>query len=305
VFPFYLGLWPGSAPGWDAERSRLYQSLLSLYGDVRTPLDYALAPFRLSLVAQPDDPGRYDGVLGITFLLALPLLLWALARRRLDADLRIAALVSGVMLVTWLVSSQQLRFLLPALAVAAVPLAAAAARAGPAPAWLLLGGCALGGSVILAWWLDLAPLRVVLGGEPARDYLARRLDYYPYYEVVNRDLPATARVWLIDMRRDTYHLDRPYFSDFVFEDYTLVRDVREARSAEDIRARARAAGITHVLVRHDQLFDYGRSPVVDDRASRAQNEERLARMAAFFRDGARLLRGDGKFWLIELPPAPR
>jgi hypothetical protein len=184
-------------------------------------------------------------------------------------------------------------------------LAAAAARAGPAPAWLLLGGCALGGSVILAWWLDLAPLRVVLGGEPARDYLARRLDYYPYYEVVNRDLPATARVWLIDMRRDTYHLDRPYFSDFVFEDYTLVRDVREARSAEDIRARARAAGITHVLVRHDQLFDYGRSPVVDDRASRAQNEERLARMAAFFRDGARLLRGDGKFWLIELPPAPR
>ena len=62
------------------------------------------------------------------------------------------------------------------------------------------------------------PLRVVLGGEPRNGYLERRLDYYRYYEVINRQLPPTARVWLIDMRRDTYHLERPYFSDFIFED---------------------------------------------------------------------------------------
>jgi hypothetical protein len=53
VFPFYLNIWPGEAPGWDIERSRLYQSLLSAYGAAHGPLDYVLAPVRLAVSAQP------------------------------------------------------------------------------------------------------------------------------------------------------------------------------------------------------------------------------------------------------------
>jgi hypothetical protein len=141
----------------------------------------------------------------------------------------------------------------------------------------------------------------VLGGEPREAYLARRLDYYPYYQMVNRELAPTATVWLIDMRRDTYHLERPAFSDFIFEDYTLTRYVREATSVEEIRARVRAAGLTHLLVRHDILFDYARSPIVDESRPRAENMARLELMRAFFTQGTRLMKGDGKFWLIELP----
>ena len=103
------------------------------------------------------------------------------------------------------------------------------------------------------------------------------------------------------MRRDTYHLDRPYFSDFVFEDYTLTQSVRGASNAAELRARARADGITHLLVRHDLLFDYARSPIVDDRRPREHNLAKLQLLADFFQDGTRLLRGDRKFWLIELP----
>ena len=167
--------------------------------------------------------------------------------------------------------------------------------------WAFLAAAATGGLVILAWFAEINPVRAVLGGEPRATYLARRLDYYPYYEVINRDLPATARVWLINMRRDTYHLDRSYFSDFVFEDHSLTRYVRAAKSAEEIRTRMHASGITHLLVRHDQLFDYARSPIVDDHESREHNLAKLQLMAAFFQEGTRLIRGDGKFWLIELP----
>jgi hypothetical protein len=305
VFPFYLDIWPGAAPGWDPERSRLYRALLSLYGDAHAPLDYVLAPLRLALTAQPDQPGRYDGVLGFAFLLALPLLGWALMRRRLDADLRVAALVSGVMFVIWLFASEQMRCLPPALPGLAVAMAAAAAAAEPGLGrlfrWLLTAAALAGIAVILAWFAELNPVRVVLGGEPRRDYLTRRLDYYPYYEMIDRDLPATARVWLINMRRDTYHLHRPYFSDFVFEDYTLVRYVRDADSAAEIRARAWAAGITHLLVRHDLLFDYARSSIVDDRQTREHNLAKIELATAFFREGTRMLHGDQKFWLIELP----
>ena len=308
VFPFYLGIWPAEAPGWDLERSQLYETLFSLYGATRTPLDHLLAPLWLAVAAQPDRPEFYDGVLGFAVTFALPLLVWALWTRRLDVGLRLAVLVSACLFIFWLFSSQQLRYLLPALPGLAVAISAAGAelggRRGRALRALLLGAAVFGVPVILAWFLILDPTRVVLGGEERTEFLRRRLDYYPYYEVVNRELPPTAKVWLIDMRRDTYHLERPYFSDFIFEDYTLTRYVREASSLEQIRARVRADGLTHLLVRHDILLDYGRSPIVDDRRTRQENEARLELLAAFFSQGTRLIKGDRKFRLIELPPAP-
>ncbi len=305
VFPFYLGIWPAEAAGWDLERSRLYETWFSLYGDTRTVLDYLWAPLRLAVAAQPDQPAYYDGVLGIAFVLALPLLAWARWRRRLDAPLRLAIVLSACLFVFWLFSSQQLRYLLPALPGLAVATAVAGSGWGGggrrAARWLLLAAAALGLPVVLAWFLALDPVRVVLGGESRDAYLRRRLDYYPYYEVVNRELPPTAKVWLINMRRDTYHLDRPYFSDFIFEDYTLTRYVRAAGGPAEILAQVQADGITHLLVRHDILFDYRRSPIVDEHRPRNENVAKLELMAAFFTRGTRLIKGDQKFWLIELP----
>jgi len=308
LFPFYLGVWPAQAPGWDLERSQLYETLFSLYGNSQTGLDYLLTPLRLAVAAQPDQPPFYDGVLGIAVAFALPLLAWALWTRRLDVELRLAVLVSACLFVFWLFSSQQLRYLLPALPGLAVASATAGAALGGARGralrGLLLAAAALGVPVALAWFLTLDPARVVLGGEGRADFLGRRLDYYPYYEVVNRELPPTAKVWLINMRRDSYHLERPYFSDFIFEDYTLTRYVRMADGVEEIRDRVRADGITHLLVRHDILLDYRRSPIVDERRPREENVARLTLLADFFTQGTRLIKGDQKFWLIELPARP-
>ena len=308
LFPFYLSIWPGQAPGWDLERSQLYETLFSLYGNTRGALAYILTPLRLAVAAQPDQPPLYDGVLGIAVAFVLPLLAWALWTRRLDVELGLAALVSGCLFVFWLFSSQQLRYLLPALPGLAVAIAAAGAAcegtSGRAFRALLLAAAALGIPVTLAWFLAADPARVVLGGEGRPEYLRRRLDYYPYYEVVNQELPPGAKVWLINMRRDTYHLERPYFSDFIFEDYTLTRYVRAAAGYEEIRERVRADGITHLLVRHDLLFDYRRSPIVDERRTREENEARLTLLADFLSRGTRLVKGDQKFWLIELPARP-
>ena len=308
LFPFYLGIWPAQAPGWDLERSQLYETWFSLYGNAHTGLDYLLTPLRLAVAAQPDEPLFYDGVLGITVAFALPLLAWALWMRRLDVELRLAVLVSACLFVFWLFSSQQLRYLLPALPGLAVAIAAAGAALGGtrgrALHRLVLAAAALGVPVALAWFLMLNPTPVVLGGEGRADFLRRRLDYYPYYELINRELPPTAKVWLIDMRRDSYHLERPYFSDFIFEDYTLTRYVRAATGFDEIRDRVRADGITHLLVRHDVLLDYRRSPIVDEGRTRAENEARLTLLADFFSRGTRLIKGDQKFWLIELPARP-
>ncbi|MBI4611425.1 MAG: hypothetical protein HY726_20735 [Candidatus Rokubacteria bacterium] len=312
LFPFYLDVWKASAQGWDTERSVLFQVFLSLYGgDPKSVVHYVAAPVRLSLMAQPEQPAYYDGVLGISFLLGLPLLLWALWRLPLDAELRLAAAASGWLFVGWFFSSQQLRFLLPALPPLAVAIAGAAAagtRSGLSGRtrslqWTLLATTVAGHLVIVAWFLEQNPVRVVLGGEPRAAYLERRLDHYPYYRIVNTQLPPDARLWLINMRRDTYHLERPHLSDYAFEDYTLRKYVDTARDVGEVRDRVRAAGITHVLVRHDVLFDYGRSPIVDERRPREENDRRMALLRSFLLEGTRVLRGDRKFLLVELPGA--
>jgi hypothetical protein len=41
---------------------------------------------------------------------------------------------------------------------------------------------------------------------------------------------------------------------------------------------------------------------VDERRPREENVSKLALMTAFFSEGTRMIKGDQKFWLIELPP---
>ncbi len=311
LFPFYMDLWPGHAIGWDRDRSALAQALFSAYGSAHQGvLDYVITPLRLSLLGQPENPTYYEGVLGISFLFGLPVVLWVACRRALPSAATIAAGVAALMYGQWLVSLQGLRYLLPVLSLLVLVLVSAGdavgTRLGATPSalrWALLGGALAGQLVITSWFLEQNPVRVVLGGEPRTAYLARRLDYYPYYALVNAALPATSRVWLVNMRRDTYHIDRPYFSDYLFEDYTLRTWVENARDVRALRTWAREAGITHVLVRHDVLFDPARSPIVDDRRSDAINRTKMAMLMSFLLDGTTVLRRDGKFLLVALPTA--
>jgi len=306
LFPFYSTLWPGHAPGWDAGRARLYESLLAVYGRSSTVLDYLLSPLYVSVLAQPELPRSYEGVLGPAFLLGLPVVVWAFRRKGFDLELRLAALVAAAMFVLWLMGAQVLRYVLAAMPALAVAIAAATAAvewsAGAARLLrgLLLGAAAANALVVVAWFAELDPLAVVLGGEARERFLARRLDHYAYYESINRDLPTTARVWLVNTQRDTYHLERPYFADYLFGAYTLTQWVRETADAGELRARARALGITHLMVRHDTLLNPASSPIVSDGERPQANRARLERLMTFLSDGTQLVRGGPKFWLIDL-----
>src|SRR5262249_42696059 len=121
-----------------------------------------------------------------------------------------------------------------------------------------------------------------------------------YYENINRELPLAARIWLVNTQRDTYHLERPYFADYLFGAYTLTQWVRGTADAGELRARARALGITHIMVRHDTLLNPASSPLVIDADPLEINRARLERLVAFLSDGTRLVRGGPKFWLIDL-----
>ena len=151
-----------------------------------------------------------------------------------------------------------------------------------------------------AWFCQKAPLRVALGGETRDQYLTRNLDYYPYYQTLNTDAAPDAKVWLINMRRDTYNIERPVFSDYLFEDWTLRKMVWESRTVQELRAKTAAMGVQYVLSRHDFLFDFDKSTLVDDKKSRAENDAKLKIAKDFILDPANTVRADNKFSLIKV-----
>lgn len=308
-FPFYLNLIRGTADGWDVERSQLFQEINQQYGGAdKTALDYVITPAKLATVAQPELFQYFDGALGIALWAGLPLVLWAWRRGLLAAELRCSVFLSGVAYLFWLFSSQQLRYLLPALPALAVAIAVAAhhatqrdkAKQGNSLHWILTGAATLGVLTTVAWFCQLNALGVVLGREPRSVYLTRHLDYLPYYQRVNSELPATAKVWLVNMRRDTYHLERPYFSDYLFEDYTLAQMVNAATDVDDLARRVHAMGVTHLLIRHDALLNPSRTVVYDARKSEAENLARLDLLKNFLLRRNHVLQQDAKFMLVEL-----
>lgn len=308
IFPFYMSIWPGEAAGWDVERSNLFQAMNAQYGGyVKTPLDYLAAPWNISITAQPELATHFDGVLGVAFLLGLPFLAWALWKFEMPAEAKIGSAVAAVMFLFWLFSSQQLRYLLPIVPLLAIGIAAAFERLGESVDGLKpIGQVSFAAAAIAglltgtAWFLQKAPLRVALGGESKAEYLTRNLDYYPYYRWLNAESDAGHRVWLINMRRDTYNLERPYFSDYLFEDWTLRRIVWESRSAPELKAKAAAMNVQFVLSRHDFLFDYDRSPIIDDTKPRAENEAKLKMARELLLDPARTVKADARFSLVKV-----
>lgn len=310
IFPFYMNVWKGAANGWDAERSALFQMMNSNYGGAeKGAFDYLFAPVKISLFAQPELPEFYDGVLGISFLLGLILIGWARQRKTdFPIELKIAVGTAGIVFLFWLFSSQQLRYLLPivpGLAVATVVAANLISEKNQAFRKIIFAGLLatsfVGILTTVAWFAEKNPLPVVFGGESRDEYLTRRLDYYEYYRTINADLPADARIWLINMRRDSYHLNRAYFSDYLFEDWTLKKLVEESKDANDLRRRAKQMGITHVLTRHDFLLDYRRTAIVEEKRSEQENRAKLKIAEEFVLDKANQIRHDQKFSLVKLP----
>lgn len=308
VFPFYMNIWPGEAPGWDKERSALFQAMNSQYGRVSdTSADLLFAPWNVSVKAQPEEARFFDGVLGVAFLIGLPLLIFALWKFDLPVEVRIGAGVAAIVFLFWLFSSMQLRYLLPILPLIAIGIAAAVERIAErksalymAAKYSITAAAVCGILTAFAWFLQKAPLRVVLGGETRDQYLARNLDYYPFYQALNTTTARDARVWLINMRRDTYNLDRPVVSDYLFEDWTLRQMLWESGNVQELKAKAATMNVQYMLTRYDFLFDYDRSTLVDDTKTRAENEAKLKIAKEFILDKADTVHADEKFSLVKL-----
>jgi hypothetical protein len=284
VFPFAYGVFGGQ--GWSREMATAYDASQASYGFGKSALDAMLLPFRLAmtplnvgqfggvirgiagwpLAYEPPAPG-YDGlfeVRGLFFdvfpgpaLLALGFP--ALVAPRKPRAVVVAASLFGFLWLFWIFTSQQIRYLLPALGILALVGGWGAAQFGPrlrVARWV--------GGLGLALWFGLAPafvtwraapnFAVLSGAISGEDYLRRFFPGYAAMDWANKNTPTEAKFAVYGEPR-CFYLDRAYF--WADDQHNQLIDYSKLKSGADFARALRDLGATHVL--WNLNLDYARN----------------------------------------------
>jgi hypothetical protein len=226
-------------------------------GEGRSVRSYLLLPFNVSLRGKPGlNYTWFDGTIVPVFLVLLP---FALFRRKRTTTLFLVMAAAGF--VFWAATSQQLRFLIPTLALSSAIAAVGisnilkwSGRKAAGPVLILLALIMISGLVLPDQYgrpfvsASLGErLSVVTGLETRRSHLERNVQSFSIFDYMNSSLPAGSPVFMIWENRG-YYLDRPYFADSFFEASSVMRMVAASEDPAALAQRIASMGFSHVVV---------------------------------------------------------
>ncbi|MBN1444473.1 MAG: hypothetical protein JXA90_17300 [Planctomycetes bacterium] len=299
LFPFAYSIFGGL--DWDAERASVLAASLSEWGGGRSGWEILTLPWDVSLSARFFSQESFDGMIGCAFLIGAPLILLGLATTEEYRIAFVFLLLSGL---AWILTTHQIRFLLPALAIASALLCASTASfpqglARRATLGLIHAALVFNVLLISLHFAAHNPLRVVLGLESEESYLQREVPGgdYAVFAYIDRHLPLESRLLFGSCGNPGFLCRRPYRSDALFENRTLALYLRESQSDGDLHRRLAAEGFTHILFRFDCVFD------PSGRKSEIPLEDQK-KLAGFLNARARLVIEAGGTYLYELMPSP-
>lgn len=254
IAPWGTGLFPGSLV--TAATASAYFAHIAGHGSAITGIsDWILLPWHLTVNGVMFG-GGFD-IAGPLFLLFIPCA--ALAGHRLNSMSRNSNIIRHILLficlfaVLWLVSGKVLRFLVPIapfLSIGAAAGVIAVTRSGRIfkIAGIIILITALAHNMLMALMIVsfVEPARVVLGGEPRREYLGRKLNYYRGAQAMKDILPPGAHVLYVGETRG-YYFDGQHTVPTVHDEHPLVAAVNDATDAADAARRLISAGYTHLF----------------------------------------------------------
>jgi hypothetical protein len=298
-FPIFWDLFPTHGFRWDFERTNLYNIFLTRYGGIEKGFwDYVLAPIKVFLFARINEPELYDGKLGFYYLLAFPtVLFW----KKLPSGIHYLLGFIAIYMIYWSTTSQQARFLLVVLPVLT----------------LLMGYCLQEATVLFPGGKTIKPilfsgllitvmmnvydissvvkhekyLDYSLGQISKEDYLKSKLNYYGMYQYINENLPNDSYLFLVMTGNQGFYLERPYFSDSVFEGHTLKRILNNSESTYEVLEYLRQRGWSHLLIRPD----FFAKDIVQS------NNKLQEHFVDLLNKKLELLKISGPYWLLKIP----
>jgi hypothetical protein len=258
--PFFMQLFGGDqGMNWDLERSLQHFQYFSSYGMGHGILDFLKLPINLTFFGQPDSL-RFDGQVGILYFLLLPALF---GLRRQSMPMVITFLI---FMVFWFTQTQQARLLGTPFAFLAILSIKGteewfSSESGKVDKQgknflltVLVFGLLFNTSVITKAWARIQPLPYIFQKESREPFLMRQLPSYPLYLSANHLVDKDEKILLVYMRNFGFLMDKPFFSNSVFEDHTLKQIIDEEVYAGDIINRLKSMGITHILFNHQFIL---------------------------------------------------
>jgi len=241
----------------------------SSFGMGHSIIDFLSLPIHLTFFSDLNSL-KFDGKVGILYLLLLPALL-GLGRKDFPA-----IIVFSVLLVFWFLQMQSIRLLAPALAFLALLLSTGLNQLfikygnGKIEKYFLTTILALGlllnTSVIMKEWFHVNPLFYLLKKETREQFLTRQIKAYPSYNDANKFLTKKDKVLMVYMKNLGYLMNRPFLSDTFFESHTLSEIIDKGVYAADIINRLKARGITHILFDFNHVFGKDSALTIGERA---------------------------------------
>jgi hypothetical protein len=247
LYPLFYQVFGGR--GWSADQARYYDLLISNLGMGRELIDYLLLPWNLSFRARMDSP-MFDGLIGPVFILALP---FAIGVRRISVEMKIVWVYCLLAFLFWASSAQQIRYLIPLFPFLALMVGHTFSYyLNRKFIFLLLSifitwGLAFNGYHIVHDFKRIKPLNVLAGCEDKHAFLARLIPSYEMLRYVNTQLPQNSYILTIYMKNLGYLFNRPFYSDSMFESYTIETILNNSETPDDVRTALKEMGFTHIL----------------------------------------------------------
>jgi len=268
--PFFMNIFGGeSGMNWDVTRSQMQLKYYSSFGMGHGILDFLSLPINLTFFSELNSL-KFDGKIGILYLLLLPALL-GLDRKNLPA-----MIVFSVLLVFWFLQMQSIRLLAPALVflsflmISGLEQVFIKYKSGKIEKFFLTAILALGilfnTSAIIKEWFHVNPLSFLLKKETREQFLTRQIKAYPSYDDANKFLTEKDKVLMVHMGNLGYLMNRPFLSDTFIESHTLSEIIDKGVYAADIINRLKVRGITHVLFDFNYVFGKDSKLTIGERA---------------------------------------
>lgn len=290
LYPLFFDLFGGR--GWSAEQAHYYDTFIKSLGMGRALIDYLLLPWNLSFHARINS-SSFDGLIGPLFLLVLP---FAIGIRKVSIELKITLGYCLMFFFFWASSAQQVRYLLPILPFLAI-------LTGFTYFYyfknkvifsllsvLIAFGLSFNGYHIITDFHKIRPLDVLTGQESKEDLLARMVPPYEIIQYANSHLPKNSYILTIYTGNLGYLFDRPFYSDSMFESYTIESILDRSKTPRGVYNALKKRGFTHIL--YDVNYIFGNVGTFSEKNKRL--------FMAFQHQYLKLLKSNkGKYFLFE------
>lgn len=251
VYPLLYERFGG--PDWSTTLAERHAAWQDTMGMGHEPIDYLLLPWRV-IVHGGVGYENFDGRIHLAWLVALPIIAFGLFR---SSRVRRLATIALLIFISWALTSQQARLLIPCLVVLAWTTAEAISTIVPTRRAIRTVVLAICSTALLglSWfearhYVRQAP--TVASGLARLGYEAKEAVVHPVYRAID-ELPPTAVLLLLNTNHG-FFLERPYLADSFFEASQIVDLFAPAQNAEAALGRLRRRGVSHVLL---QIRDGG------------------------------------------------